>query len=147
MRLLLLALLVIAPWAHAQTVDDLYTETSMQGETLDAFVLRIAPRAAAYTDETNTEVCGHFQQSEEGMFGIHVCTTHLPLDCQIWVQETPTWKALYTTFHTHTKIGGIAFSSGDWDEGIDGYLIAGTTIKKKVSVRVTRVQTDKNPVY
>lgn len=36
----------------------LFTETSQEGETMDAFIVRIAPRLRAYSDSTGFEACG-----------------------------------------------------------------------------------------
>jgi hypothetical protein len=47
---------------HARTVD-LYQEQSNQGETLDAFVVRIAPRAIEASKTARATVCGQVEGS------------------------------------------------------------------------------------
>ena len=49
----------------------LFTETSSEGETLDAFVLRLAPRLRAYSEATGFEACGVLAKGGE-RYGIKV---------------------------------------------------------------------------
>lgn len=45
----------------------LYTEVSQPGETMDAFVLRIAPKAYSQSWVKAKELCGAIKSSESGM--------------------------------------------------------------------------------
>lgn len=50
---------------HARTVD-LYQEQSHPGESLDAFVVRIAPRAVEASETARATVCGQVEGTHHG---------------------------------------------------------------------------------
>ncbi|WP_435014700.1 hypothetical protein [Xanthomonas arboricola] len=59
----------------------LYQETSATGETLDAFVTRIAPRARAASISARAVVCGEIQGSSP--YTLALKTNGYPDDCRV----------------------------------------------------------------
>jgi hypothetical protein len=59
----------------------LYEETSATGETLDAFVTRIAPRARAASVSARAVVCGEIQG--RGPYTLALKTDGYPDDCRV----------------------------------------------------------------
>lgn len=59
----------------------LYQETSATGETLDAFVTRIAPRARAASVSARAVVCGEIQGN--GPYILALKTDGYPDDCRV----------------------------------------------------------------
>lgn len=90
----------------------LYTEVSVAGESMDAFVLRIADRANQHTSASGHEVCGAIR-TEDSIHRIEMITSRrndecwLPIDTEVY-------------FHTHPINQGMNFSSGDYV--LPGYL-------------------------
>lgn len=127
-------ILALAPAVvHSQV---LYTETSKEGETRDAFVVRIAPKMYERTKHTGHEVCGALRF--DGVYHHIEITTNkrndecaLPNDTDIYV-------------HTHPINQGFHFSKEDFVR--PGYLIAEQVIKFQ-SGRVRTVAKKRNGVY
>ncbi|MFB9112108.1 hypothetical protein QSH39_014635 [Xanthomonas arboricola pv. corylina] len=61
--------------------SQLYQETSASGETLDAFIVRIAPRARAASVSTRAIVCGEILGS--GPYTLALKTDGYPDDCRV----------------------------------------------------------------
>ncbi|MGQ5245385.1 hypothetical protein [Xanthomonas arboricola] len=67
--------------SHFDRTVQLYEETSTDGETLDAFVTRIAPRARAASVTSRTIVCGQIQGA--GPYTLALKTDGYPDDCRV----------------------------------------------------------------
>uniref|UniRef100_UPI003F809B36 hypothetical protein n=1 Tax=Xanthomonas sp. 0924 TaxID=2835534 RepID=UPI003F809B36 len=110
----------------------LYQETSTAGETLDAFVTRIAPRARAASVTSRTIVCGQIQ-------GAGPYTLALKTDGRKEWCEVPKTAAPYVL------VNGIAKDAGeDHIPAIyyrrPGYLITPWSIKFQDRTGVRRVE-------
>lgn len=113
-----LILFAIAFSAQAESTY-LYTEVSKPGETMDAFVLRIAPKANAYTKGSGHEVCAAIRESD-GIYWAKIGTSGRNDEC--WL---PADTEVY--LHTHPINQGMGFSAGDYVR--PGYLITQVGVK------------------
>jgi len=105
---------------HARTVD-LYQEQSNPGETLDAFVVRIAPRAIEASKTARATVCGQVEGS--GPYLVKVKTDGFLSTCD-----------LPSTFLPYVLVNGTAvdvrenhFSQVNWQR--PGYLVTPWSVK------------------
>lgn len=107
----------------------LYVEKSNEGESMDQFVMRIAPRANRITKTMSAEVCGEIQESNGG-FEISVYSEGHLTQCKF---SRPISGRTGIMFHTHPAsekrgfahddfthpgymshpIGGVIFHNGD----------------------------------
>lgn len=72
------------------------------GETMDAFAARVAPRLIAYSDSTGYEACGMFARHEDGRFGIVIGTNRARLVCANFNGITPNEMAsTQVSIHSH----------------------------------------------
>lgn len=117
MKIIAAILLALSFSASAESAY-LYTEVSQPGETMDAFVVRIAPRAYNVTEKTNSEVCGNLKVNESGLIQIDIYTDRKPFSCSIEEGDH--------SFHTHTKLGGPRWSSADYKS--PGYMSWGNRV-------------------
>lgn len=117
-KIIVLILMLIPLCAKAESTY-LYTETSHAGETMDAFVLRIAPKANAYTKDSGHEVCAAIRTDGE-RYRIEVGTSSRNDEC-----ELPGDTEVY--LHTHPINQGMGFSAGDYVR--PGYLITQVGVK------------------
>lgn len=79
----------------------LFTETSQDGENLDAFVVRIAPRLLAYSEATGLEACGVLAKDGE-RYGVKVGSNRAHAVCvnmRLFLPEGMTSVA--QTLHSH----------------------------------------------
>lgn len=84
----------------------LFEAVSETGEALDAFVLRIAPRLRAYSDETGFEACGVLA-TDGDRFGIIVGTNRSHAACGNADTFVPAgMKPVGQTLHSH-RTGGM----------------------------------------
>ncbi|HHA2975135.1 TPA: hypothetical protein ACOFD8_002501 [Stenotrophomonas maltophilia] len=90
----------------------LYEEVSAPGESMDAFTLRIAPRALKHTNKSGHQVCGAIESPQNGQFRIKISTIRSGTSCQV-----PSSAAVYFTTHTWSN---ETFSQGERE--IPGYL-------------------------
>jgi len=118
--LILIALSAICGSANAETIH-LYTEKSKAGESMDAFVKRVAPAALDRTFKADAAVCGLIGSRPDGTFAIAFHTNGDPWRCTLSMDLLPAgygWTGL--VFRTHTRRG-----ADDWTESdmrIPGYL-------------------------
>lgn len=141
MKTMIATLLLIAPLLAAgrpalHVVDlpasePLYLEESAAGEDLDAFALRIAPRARQTTAELGAEICGSFQRQGD-RYRIQFSTSHSPWGCSISFAGEGPWEATRLTMHTHTSGGGQGFSAQDNVHRLQGYVVSARAITKRV---------------
>lgn len=125
-------MLMLMPLCAKAESRYLYTETSVAGETMDAFVLRIAPKANAYTKASGHEVCAAIREVE-GVYSAEVGTSGRNDEC--WL---PGDTEVY--LHTHPINQGMGFSAGDYVR--PGYLItqAGVKYQDGVNKRPRKVR-------
>lgn len=105
--------------AFSANATTLYAETSVRGESMDEFVVRIADRAYDHTKKSGHEVCGAIRE-EGGIFTVVITTSGRNDEC-----ELPGDTEVYV--HTHPINQGFHFSKGDYVR--PGYLIAQNVIK------------------
>ncbi len=105
---------------HARTVD-LYQEQSNPGESLDAFVVRIAPRAVQASKEARAAVCGQLEGS--GPYLLKVKTDGYTSACDLPKSALP-----------YVLVNGTAvdkrenhFSQVNWQRA--GYLVTPWSVK------------------
>ena len=115
----LVAALMIASAGPAGASEYLYTEVSNPGETMDAFVTRIAPKALEHTWKHNAEVCGPIRQTEQG-YEVRISTDGRRDECSL-----PGDTVVYV--HTHPRGIGFGFSPSDYVR--PGYLITERAVK------------------
>ena len=89
-----LGLLMIAMGSAVQAQPfDLYTEyetlVSQENETLDEFVLRIAPLVRDRTRDTGWELCGVLAQGANGTHGIVLTSSQSSIGCVLRAQLVP----------------------------------------------------------
>lgn len=110
---------------HGQTVD-LYQEESTPGESLDAFVVRVAPRAIEASKTARAAVCGQIEGS--GPFVVRVKTDGYMGACDLPKTQQP-----------YVLVNGTAvdarenhFSLENWKR--PGYLITPWSVKHQDGV-------------
>jgi len=112
-KIITLILMLIPLCAKAESTY-LYTETSVAGETMDAFVLRIAHRAMRVTNKMGVEVCGEVEEVDR-IYRVVIATSNDQFSC-----ELPNTGKPY--FHTHPASSIGTFSPAD--KKYEGYLAA-----------------------
>lgn len=91
----------------------LFTETSAPGETLDAFVLRIAPRLRAFSNETGFEACASLASDGE-RFGAVVGTNLGHTVCVNFHAKVPAGMTFTgETVHSHTHAARYRANKSD----------------------------------
>lgn len=110
---------------HGRTVD-LYQEQSTAGESLDSFVVRIAPRAVQASKEARATVCG--QVEGNGPYLVKVKTDGYTSTCDLPKTELP-----------YVLVNGTAvdkrenhFSQVNWQRA--GYLVTPWSVKHQDGV-------------
>ena len=110
---------------HGRTVD-LYQEQSNAGESLDSFVVRIAPRAVQASKEARATVCG--QVEGNGPYLVKVKTDGYTSTCDLPKTELP-----------YVLVNGTAvdkrenhFSQVNWQRA--GYLVTPWSVKHQDGV-------------
>ncbi|WP_422507107.1 hypothetical protein [Stenotrophomonas sp. GZD-301] len=106
---------------HARTVD-LHREASADGEHLDAFVVRIAPRAIEASKAARATICGQVVESN-GRFTIQMKTDGYFSECTLSQGASP-----------YVLVNGTAndarenhFSQVNWQRA--GYLVTPWSVK------------------
>lgn len=101
---------------------ELYTETSVAGESLDQFVIRIAGKIRHKTKVHSAELCGAIDAHGD-LYALSVRSSFSQNDCGFSI--TPSTVA---TIHTHIAISGNEnFGPGDYQ--FPGYLITPRAIR------------------
>lgn len=91
----------------------LFEEISEQGETLDAFVLRVSPRLRAFSDATGFEACGVLSSDGE-RFGVVVGTNHAHIACINFSAYRPAgMTSVKKTLHSHGGQGKFKPNKAD----------------------------------
>jgi hypothetical protein len=105
--------------ATAAMIVALYSEVSVQGESMDQFVYRIAPRAIAETARLRSEVCGAIEGNPDDGFTITIHTTNKKFFCTFPNPDAG------ISFHTHIY-GNPFFSALDYSR--PGYMAIGGSV-------------------
>ena len=109
----------------------LFEEISEQGESLDAFALRIGPRLRAYSDETGYEACGVLATDGE-LFGVVIGSNRAHIACANFNALRPMgMKPTGQTIHSHGVDG--RFHANRNDVALQGQFFAGQMGIKSVA--------------
>jgi hypothetical protein len=95
MNILLAAMLALAP-------SPVYTETSHPGESLDAFAVRIAPKAVEESLKVSGEICGEFRKDGD-THSVSFYTVGHQTACSYLREPGHAYTGI--TYHTHIFIG------------------------------------------
>lgn len=114
MKIIAAILLALSFSASAEPTY-LYTEVSQSGETMDEFMVRIAPKAVEYTLKNSLEVCGMIEKDGNEM-KLNIFTDHKNNSCTIPVPS----NSAGITFHTHPSRNSFKFHGKDFN--VKGYL-------------------------
>jgi len=106
---------------HGRTVD-LHREASAAGESLDAFVVRIAPQALEASKTARATVCGQIDE-DAGVFTVQLKTDGYVSDCGL----PKTAKPYLLVNGTATDARENHFSQVNWQRA--GYLITPWSVK------------------
>lgn len=93
---------------------------SNAGETRDAFVMRVAPQAVAYTLAHGVETCGVIGE-RDGEYTLRLRTINANAECSMAksdVEDGYTFSGV--TFHTHPTISPPRFKGADYS--VPGYV-------------------------
>lgn len=112
---LLLFVLFSSTVARAETLIADYE--SVPGESLDSFVVRLAPELRKQTVERNAEVCGALGQ-EDGVYTLRLKTDEDKWECSVHA-SIGQWTGYIV--HTHTAKGNEGWANADL--GHPGYLV------------------------
>jgi len=119
MKTLIAIAAAVIPFCASANSLYLYSESSLPGETMDSFVVRISPRANEYTKKSGHEVCAAIRNNGSG-YSVEVTTSSRNDECML-----PADTEVY--LHTHPINQGMGFSRGDYVR--PGYLITEVGIK------------------
>lgn len=101
----------------------LFTETSQEGESLDAFAARIAPRIRAYSDATGFEACGVLA-TDGTRFGVVMGSNRAHIACANFSSFVPKgMKATNETIHSHGT--DVSFTANRNDKALSPEQMAG----------------------
>lgn len=114
--ILAMAMLMFAVCAHAHPASGekivvkglgeigytfLFEETSRPDESLDAFVQRLAPQLAAFSQQTGMEACGILAQ-QGNRWGVRIGTNHSHIVCLNFPDKVPAgMHSTGQTLHSH----------------------------------------------
>lgn len=113
MKIIAAILLALSFSASAESTY-LYTEVSQPGETMDAFVVRIARKAEIEGKKANAEVCGAISE-QDGRYKVSMQTKGNNIQC------TVTHSASDYLIHTHLDYMGSRFSPADYSH--KGFMV------------------------
>lgn len=97
------------------SVVELGTHFSNEGEELEAWLVRVAPILAAYTQESGHEACGFIAQNHDGSrYGIRLTTSKGALTCVVDPARVPEgMTALRATLHSHPQRSTVFPTAAD----------------------------------
>ncbi|WP_303638829.1 hypothetical protein [Stenotrophomonas tuberculopleuritidis] len=103
------------------------THAGQAGESMDSFVLRVAPLAMAETKSRQAMVCGVIGE-KDGSYSIRLRTDGDLGQCEIDMNDLePGAASTGQTFHTHPKDVETFFSFEDYSQ--PGYVAQGRMVK------------------
>ena len=118
---------VNVPGIGSLSYQRLFEAVSEPGESLDGFVLRIAPRLRAYSDATGYEACGVLATDGE-RFGVVVGTNHSHIACVNFSVYRPIGMTSYKkTMHSHGVEG--KFKPNNADITLQGQHMSGRYLR------------------
>lgn len=89
-------------------------EVSQPGESLDAFVVRIAPVFDAFTARTEWEACGELAQSEDGRYAVVIGSVQASLSCATSKDNVPVgFTAMGESVHSHPSTPDVRPTGSD----------------------------------
>lgn len=92
----------------------IFEARSEAGETMDAFMARVAPQLRAYSDETGFEACAAIAQAPTGEYGVVVGTNKAHIACAIFSSMVPEgMRATGQTVHSHGGDRAFTASAAD----------------------------------
>ncbi|HEL4296726.1 TPA: hypothetical protein UM674_000655 [Stenotrophomonas maltophilia] len=115
--------------------------TSNPGESMDAFIVRIAPVAVAEAKARRAMVCGVIGQSDSS-YSLRLKTDGEPLNCEIVMDDLESGAVSSgQTFHTHKSdpFGPARFSYDDY--AAPGYLAQDNTVMHQRGRGTARIVT------
>lgn len=138
----------------------LFTQVGEPGESLDAFMVRVAPRLRDYSDATGFEACGVLATDGE-RFGVVVGSTRAHAACGSFLEAVPAgMETTGETIHSHREGGlyranendrallglrpGSRFKTGPADEfshedfHAPGYLVGATGVWHQAGRTIVR---------
>ncbi|WP_329767296.1 hypothetical protein [Stenotrophomonas maltophilia] len=124
MRVLIPTIILLVPMATASAKKPqpaLYVERSTPGESMDAFILRIAPEALSKSERQGAEVCGVIAEGPAG-YSIRL-SSGTARTCEMdFADIEQGYRPTDQTFHTHiySAMGHSEFTRADY--AVKGYL-------------------------
>ncbi|MBB5673748.1 hypothetical protein [Xanthomonas arboricola] len=134
LKLLLLTWAIwISPASAAQRMTHLSIELSQPGESMDDFILRIAPKLNKLTADLRAEVCGTIR-TEQGQHAVDIRTYHHRYSC--FVER----DGLLPYVHTHPSLlkECWTFSLEDWKR--PGYLVTEIGVRYQDTRRSRKIK-------
>lgn len=102
---------------------------SIRGETIDAFVLRIAPEVQSFTSASGWETCGVVAEGPNG-FGVRMVSSRGAMTCEMLTDNVPMgMKSLPLTLHTHPAQRNVRPTPADASYYAKNPNVAGRMIK------------------
>lgn len=114
MKKIALAFLMGMAFTASAESTYLYTEVSQPGETLDAFVVRIARKAEMESRKANAEVCGAISE-QDNRYQVSMQTKGSNIQCTVAHSDSD------YLIHTHLDYMGSRFSPADYSH--KGYMV------------------------
>lgn len=133
LKLLLLTWAIwISPASADQRMTHLSTELSQPGETMDDFIVRIAPKLNKFTADLRAEVCGTIR-TEQGQHAVDIRTYHDRYSCFVERDGLP-------YVHTHPSLlkECWTFSLEDWKR--PGYLVTEIGVRYQDTRRSRKIK-------
>lgn len=109
---------VTVPGVGRVPYERIFEARSEKGETMDAFMIRVAPQLRAYSDETGFEACAAIARSDsEDVYGVVVGSNKSHIACAIFSSMVPEgMRATGQTVHSHG--GDRAFTASVADKAL-----------------------------
>lgn len=92
--------------------ERLFSEVSEPGETVSAFVLKVAPRFAAYTRETGYEACAVIA-TDGTRFGVVVGSNRSQISCVLVGAMPEGMHSTGESIHSHPEVARISLTDTD----------------------------------
>ncbi len=104
---------------------------SENSETMEQFVVRIAPFIQQWTDENDAEICAFIGQNDSG-FGVMLTTNYAKLECAMTLMHRDMEPSGYSV-HSHIRATKVALSVNDTQHQNSGSRVKSkfTTISTK----------------
>lgn len=125
---------VLLPNIGKVDYQHLFSETSMNGESMDQFAARISGKFREFSDATGYEACGVIAENEMGQFSVVVGTNFSHVACANFSSKVMAgYKPTLITIHSHG--GEKTFAASKTDQALLGKDAFGP--RSRTSLRVT----------